>query len=95
HDKVFVERRTSYDHEHTPFMSHPPRTPNSYPPKPSPSRVRSAPGGRLLGRLFRPRSPYHPIENDESEELMALNGEANDVSVDKPWEASRIDRTRD
>ncbi|KAG6901503.1 hypothetical protein C0995_011053 [Termitomyces sp. Mi166 len=86
-DKMLTERRTSYDHEHIPFVPSPQRASNSYPPKPS------RPPRRLIDRFFRPRSPYHPIEDDENEELMALNGEA--VDVDKPREASHVNWTRD
>ncbi|KAG5350842.1 hypothetical protein C0989_009046 [Termitomyces sp. Mn162] len=93
-NKMLTERRASFDHEHIPFMSNTQRTLDTYPPKPSPSTVRSAPR-RLLGRFFRPRSPYHPVENDENEELMALNGEVIDVHVDKPQETSHVDWTRD
>ena len=96
-DKMLSERRASLDHEHTPFMPHAERTLDAYPPKPSRSTVRSAPR-RLLGRLFRSRSPYHPVENGENEELMALNGETIDVHiVDKPREApsSHVDWTED
>ncbi|KAG5729576.1 Sugar transporter STL1 [Termitomyces sp. T112] len=93
-NKMLTERRASFDHEHIPFMSNTQRTLDTYPPKPSPSTVRSAPR-RLLGRFFRPRSPYHPVENDENEELMALNGEVIDVHVDKSQETSHVDWTRD